>query len=70
MQTAWSHTHTHSPGLVVQAALHEVQGALRQTGVTTSKLDLSFLDVFVLVQTVLRVERTVSAQPNESELYI
>lgn len=53
-----------SPGFVVQAALHEVQGSLRQTRVAASKLDLPFPDVSVVIPAVLRMKRAVSTQPN------
>lgn len=53
-----------SPGLVVQAALHEVQGSLRQTRVAASKLDLPFPDVPVVIPAVLCMKRAVSTQPD------
>lgn len=48
---------------MIQAALHEVQGSLRQSRVAAPKLDFAFLDVPVLLPAELCVERAVGAQP-------
>lgn len=48
---------------MIQAALHEVQGSLRQSRVAAPKLDFAFLDVLVLLPAELCVERAVGAQP-------
>lgn len=57
----------HSPGFVIQAALHEVQSALWQTGVTAPKLDLPLLDVSVLLPAELWNERAVGTQPRKGK---
>lgn len=53
-----------SPGFVVEAALHEAQGPLWQSGVTMPKLDLPSLDVAVLLPAELGLEGAVSTQPD------
>lgn len=56
-----------SPRFVVQAALHEVQSSLWQTGVTAPELDLPLLDVSVLLPAELWNERAVGTQPRKGK---
>lgn len=52
---------------MIQAALHEVNGSLRQAGITAVELDLPLPDVSVPLPAELRVERTVCAEPTRRQ---